>query len=55
MQVIPRKGFLIKVENGKEIIAERGRKIEVTEADYKRFRNNFVPVETAKVAEVKKS
>lgn len=40
-KVTPTRSFLLRIEEGKRIVAKRGVKMEVTDAEWKRFFNYF--------------
>jgi len=42
MKVIPKRSFLVKHENGKDLIAKKGEAMQVSEADFKKFKKDFI-------------
>jgi hypothetical protein len=41
-KVISKRNFLLKVEGGKNVIAHKGQAIQVTDAEFKKFKSDFI-------------
>lgn len=48
MRVIPKRTFLLRQSNGKDIVARRGEVIDVSDAELKNFKKDFSDLPTSK-------
>lgn len=41
-KAIAKRSFVLKVENNKAVIAHKGQAIQITDAEFKKFKSDFI-------------